>query len=307
MSFRRLVVFIVGPTAVGKSELALSAAEKKNAAIVNADSVQVYQRLDIGTAKPSPSEQARVPHFLFDFVPPGKRCTAGEYRQAALEVLNEQAFTQPLFFVGGSGFYLRALEKGMYEVKDVPGEVIVKWRQRAQVEGTAALYKELQAKDPAYAAQLSANDQYRILRALSLMDVQPLTMTQLKEQFSRQDAGLSPNAKVGLWMPREELRLRVAARVEKMVHAGLAEEVEQLLREGLEDWPALQSVGYKETIRYLKGAYDAEEWREEIIKNTMRLAKKQMTWFRRDTEIRWFKMPEESASALAFLDSLQSE
>lgn len=298
------IVFIVGPTASGKSSLALEVAQEIGAGIVNSDSLQVYQKMDIGTAKPTVEERSQAPHYLFDLIAPGKEFTAGKYRELAFEVIESKLSTHPLFFVGGSGFYIQALEKGMFSVKDVPSSILDRLKLRLESEGLPALYGELVRQDSQYSEKVSPNDSYRILRALGVIESEGKTMTEIREYFDLHSKKLSdsyPVVKLGLSFPRDILRQRVRDRCLMMLDQGWIKEVQFLLDEGWKSWPPMKSVGYAECISYLEGSMDKEEMVDEIVKNTMRLAKRQMTWFRRDSEITWFDGLKELNQAREFL------
>ena len=295
------LVFIVGPTAVGKSELALKAAQKFSGAIVNFDSLQFFSDLNIGTAKPTVEERSALPHFLFDICSVGENYTAGDFRKAALKVIEDQEYNFPLFFVGGSGFYLQALEKGMFEVSDISPEIIEETKNEQNQKGLSYLYEMLIKQDPDYAKKIEAQDSYRIFRAITLMRQLNKSMTQINKEFQLQQQTKKLNKvifKVGLKMDRQRLRNRVQIRTDKMLELGLIEEVEDLLKIAPVNWSPLSSVGYKEVISYLKGEYNRTQMREWIITHTMQLAKRQMTWFQRDKEVEWF---ESTSEALNFL------
>lgn len=297
------VVFVVGPTGAGKSNLALKAAEGFSGVIVNSDSVQVYQRVDIGTAKPTLAERQRRPHFLFDFVAPGESYTAGQYRRQALDVIKEQIQVAPVFVVGGSGFYVQALEKGMYSTPEVAPEIREQVRQEAESGGLQELYEELCQKDSEYAARISGNDTYRVQRAISVIRAHGRSLTEIQKEFEKIQKEAFPYSliKLGVQVERGLLRERVRRRTQVMLDQGLVDEVKALLEEGLGEWAPLQSVGYKETVAYLRGELTLQGLEDEIVKNTMRLAKRQMTWFRRDPDIQWFDGLKEEAQAISFL------
>lgn len=284
------IYFVVGPTASGKSSFALELARKLNAAIANSDSLQIYSGLDIGTAKPSLKERSELPHYLFDIVPLGHTFTAGDYRRAALEVIEKQIAKQDLVFVGGSGFYIQALDKGMNEVLPVPPEIIMSLDESEKENGLLHLWHQLDQSDPESAAKIHPNDGYRIKRALSVI------MTSGKKWSAQQartkdDQHLSSRysiKKIGIKWERSELQARVELRTRDMLDNGLIEEVQTLVQKGFENWAPLQSVGYKETLDFLAGRISEKELFELIVQSTMQLAKKQMTWFKRDAEIKWY-------------------
>ncbi len=279
-------VLIVGPTASGKSDLALNLAQKFGGAILNCDSVQTYQRLNIGSAKPSAQEMQRRPHFLFDILKPGEVLTAGDFRKAALTVLQAQLPKQIVFGVGGSGFYIQALEKGMFDVPKPSQAADQAVRERLKLQGLPALYAELQKRDPKYADALNPNDAYRITRALILMDDSGKTVTEVRRSFTAKPFPY-PLLKLGLLPAREILLERVQQRTKYMLAAGLIDEVKVLVKEGFSDWPALASVGYAQCLEFVQGKLPRAELESKIIERTMQLAKKQRTWFKRDPEIKW--------------------
>jgi tRNA dimethylallyltransferase len=310
-----LLVFLVGPTACGKSDLAVAAIEASSrhssrhsaqqpAEIINCDSVQFFQGLQIGSAKPSSDLLRRVKHHLVGHLPLASEYTAGEFRRDALEVIedklsvesnsNVKAMANPRAFVavGGSGFYVQALEKGMYEVPKVPAEIRTSLeREILQEDGREKLYKELKERDPQTAEKIASADRYRILRALEILRASSAgeTMALIRDRFdrSRQPAPFAV-LKVGLFRSRDVLRDAIAVRTGKMLKDGLIEEVENLRKVGLTAWSPLRSVGYREVQAYLDGKLGRHDLESEIVTRTMQLAKRQMTWFKRDSSIVWF-------------------
>ena len=286
------VVFVVGPTASGKSQWALSLAQEFSGAIINGDSLQFYQGMDIGTSKPSLSERALVPHYLFDRVPVGgASVTAGQFRQWALEVLERGE--HPLYFVvGGSGFYLKALEKGMFPVDAIAAPVRSRVRE-LMVSGSA--YKTLQSVDPHSAKVIKPQDNYRVSRALEVFYNQGVPLSQLRRDFFVQSGNNFPYRykKLGIAASKANLQTRVHIRVDQMLGKGLVKEVQGLLLalqefpQGASSWAPLQSIGYKEVVEGLEQNWSEAQMAEAIIQNTMRLVKKQNTWFARDDEIIW--------------------
>jgi tRNA dimethylallyltransferase len=303
-SYKYALFFVVGTTATGKSQLAIEACEKLGAAIVNADSVQLYQQVDIGTAKPSLADQQRVPHHLFDIVEPGSQFTAGDYEKLARERVLELLKAQTVFMVGGSGFYLQAFEKGMMPAPKTPPEILQRLQQKLEAEGLESLHQDLERKDPEYATRVSVQDSYRVLRALSIMEAENRTMTEIAKQFESEqklNRFPVPAVKVGLYLERDELRERVRSRLQQMVARGLKQEVEGLLQQGLKDWMPMTSVGYKQTVQLLEGDIDESDWLPLMETSTMQLAKRQRTWFQRDKSITWFHAVSERAMALDFV------
>ncbi len=292
------VIFVVGPTASGKSDLALKWAQQARGAIVNCDSIQVFRSLDIGSAKPSKEDFAKVPHFLFDYVDESRDMTAGEFSRDFFVTLENIKNQFPVVFVvGGTGFYFQAIEKGMYPIGAADPQIIRQVEQELK-EDPEALYQELQQKDPESAAKISANDHYRIARAVEMMRTHGKAVSLIKKEFESARAPFPyPLLKLGLKIPKEQLLPRVEKRTDLMLRKGLVREVQSLLSRGLESWAPLQSVGYRECVDFLQGRVkDEQELRELIVQNTMRLAKKQRTWFQRDSEIFWITPPEVDAA-----------
>lgn len=288
-SHNNAIVFVVGPTAVGKSHWAMKKAEESGGAIVNADSVQFYKYLNVGTAKPTAEERSRVPHLLYDIVEPDMSFTAGDYRRAALKVIEENIERNTLYFVGGSGFYLQALENGMFNVKPISSEI---QKHVKVLSKELSLYGELFKVDQESAMRIGRNDPYRLERALELVLSEGRTMKQIEIEFKNSNQTLGhhyPLQKIGIMCDRENLRKRVIERTEKMLKNGFIEEVEGLVKKGYGYTKVLRSVGYKEVCFYLMGIFSRIELSEAIVTGTMQLAKKQMTWFKRDPKIVWIE------------------
>lgn len=283
------VIFVVGSTASGKSDWALKLAQKQGGVIVNCDSIQVYKKLDIGSAKASAEERALVPHYLIDYVSPPQEMTAGVYSDDFFALMPTLP-AGPVFVVGGTGFYFMALEKGMYPVTKVAPEL------KAQVEaemaepgGAEKLYAEMMAKDPEYGSKIKPGDHYRIGRGIELLRTQGRSVTEIQREFDAQKIPFPyPLLKIGPRWDREVLRGRIAQRTQKMLQAGLIDEVRGLLDEGLKDWAPMSSVGYREVVQYLEQGLSLPELADLISTNTAQLAKKQRTWFQRDNDIQWF-------------------
>ena len=305
------LIFIVGPTATGKSSVALELAQKNQFEIVNADSLQVYKELDIGTAKPTQEEQSLVPHHLFNVVDVGQTMTAGDYRKSALEVISaaEQRGVKSLVFVGGSGFYIQALQKGMFDAPKVSEETRRKVECFFEAEGAGKAYERLCAEDPIQAEKISPNDHYRIQRALEVFEETGETLSRLQSKF-QPEVLKNPHRLFGLKVDRETLRQRVTLRAAEMLRTGLKEEVikarEKLKAEGLEmDWAPLRSVGYLQMGQFLDGELAEDQLLESIVTATMQLAKKQMTWFRNRTETVWYESGQDLLYGVeSFLESL---
>lgn len=293
-----LLIFIVGSTATGKTEFSLLAKKQIEkelgtpCEILNFDSVQVFNGIEIGTAKPTLAQRAQAVHHLLDFVPKGQSYTAGEYRRDALKILKDRtaAGIGAFILVGGSGFYAQALEKGMFELEPVEPAIRNELAQQLEIRGLPSLYAEMSKLDPDYAATIAAQDTYRILRGLEIVRSQGKTLTQIKNEFAAKPSELRTNyeiAKIGIRVERDLMRERIAHRTDHMLAQGWVDEVKALRDEGLSLWSPMQSVGYKEIQAHLDGQLAERELREKIIVSTMQLAKRQVTWFKRDSEVHW--------------------
>lgn len=284
------ITFVIGPTASGKSKWALTQALQNNGLILNADSLQVFKMLDIGTAKPTNEEMALCPHQLFSFVEVGNDFTAGQYRRAALKVIESEISKHNIYIVGGSGFYIQALDKGMFDVEPIPESFSDQVENERVQVGNEQLWQELYLKDPESAQKIHVNDSYRIVRALSVVRYTGRAWSGMKKDFQNEGHGLSakyPVKKIGLLVDKSELKKRIHKRAQVMLDSGWVSEVQSILKLAPPNWAPLQSVGYKEIMGYLSGQVKDNELLSAIVKSTEKLAKKQMTWFKRDPEIHW--------------------
>lgn len=281
---------IVGPTAVGKTQIALEVAERLGGEILSCDSMQVYRGMDIGTAKASPQDRARVPHHLLDLVDPGVNYTVADYQQAARELIQQlnQRGVLPIM-VGGTGLYYQAVVDN-YHFLPMPGRREVRRRLEEEADlSLAALFERLRRVDPAAARVIKPGDRKRIIRALEVYEVTGLPFS----SFQVRDRNAYRLAAVGLFTERRELYRRIEERVDKMIKDGLVEEVAGLYRRGY-DLPlnSMQALGYRQVLHYLKGYTTLPETVAAIKKETRRYAKRQMTWFRKDDRIKWFNVAE---------------
>lgn len=284
------VVFLVGPTASGKTGIALKLAEKFGGAILNADSVQVYGGLSIGSAAPTADEKSRAPHFFFQEIAPPERITAGDYARRARAILAELASRFPIVFVvGGTGFYLMALEKGMLPVEKSDPALQDEFARALEEEGgPERLHSELAARDPEAGKRISVQDHYRIARALEVIRRTGKPLTEIeREHREKADPFPYPLLKLGIRIDRDVLRGRIETRTKAMLSQGIVGEVQGLIEAGFGDWEPLQSVGYKETLEDLRSGGVKPDLEARIVQSTMKLAKKQRTWFQRDAEILW--------------------
>jgi len=282
------VIVIVGPTAVGKSELALYLAHYFPSEIIGADSRQIYRYMDIGTNKPTPAERASVPHHVIDVVEPDEDFSLTMYHQLANEALKtiRQKDKLPLL-VGGSGLYVWSLIEG-WKIPQVPPNQKLRCQleARAKREGSQSLYQELQDIDPMAAAKINPSNTRRIIRALEIYDA----IGQLPSQLQRKEPPDFPILLIGLTQERSELYRRIDSRVDKMIQSGLVAEVEQLLKKGYNlSLPSMSGIGYKQIVQFLRGEMTLPEAVDRIKYETHRLARHQYAWFRLgDSRIHWF-------------------
>lgn len=289
------LVVIVGPTAVGKSEIAVELAIRLNGEIISADSVQLYKYFNIGTAKLSPEEQKGVPHHLLDLLDPNQQFSVADFQKLARQKIKDvhEKGKLPLL-VGGTGLYIQAVIDP-YQFPEMEGQGEIRKRlRRLWKEGKGSeLYQKLQEIDSAAAERIHPNDFRRISRAL---EVYHLTGKPISSYSHQEDdpESLYDLAMVGLTRHRPELYQRIEKRVDRMFAGGLIQEVQTLLEKGYN--PGLkpfQALGYKQAVKYLNGRYDLVTAIEETKKRTRNYAKRQLTWFRRDCRIHWFLLPEE--------------
>lgn len=302
-SAKNKVAVLVGPTAVGKTAVALELAKAIGAEIVNADSLQVYRELDIGTAKPTPEERALVPHHLVDVVAPPEPYDASRYSHDAREIIaGLHGRDVPPLVAGGTGLYLKALLSGLFMEGSPDAKIRQRLRRELTDQGLAALHERLRRLDPASAWRLHPHDTYRVLRALEVIEAtgEPLSAWHDSHQF--RDAPYQ-TLKLGLIRPREELNRRIEARVEAMLAQGWLQEVRGLLERYPPDLKPLQALGYRHLIAFLQGRWSWEEAIELLKRDTRRYAKRQLTWFRGDPEVRWHspeQVPEMQAALRVF-------
>jgi len=292
------LVFILGPTAVGKSRAAIGLALKFGGEVVNGDSVQVYRGFDIGTDKPSAADRRTVPHHLIDIVEPNVQFTAADFVREALTAAGGIVGRGHVpFVVGGTGLYLKALVDGLFPGPGRDPALRAALEAEARDSGLEALFRRLERVDPAYARRIRSRDRIRIIRAL---EVWSLTGRPLSEHFLRT---ASPTTgyrvlKVGLELDRAGLYRRIEERVERMFGRGLLDEARELLARGIsESAPPFRALGYRQALACLRGDISLDEAKALTKTATRQYAKRQMTWFRKMDGVVWF-----SAEALPALE-----
>lgn len=287
---REKLVVIIGPTAVGKTDLSLELAEQFDGEIISGDSMQVYREMDIGTAKASPHELARVPHHLIDIISPRDEYSVAQFQESATRLITEinQRGHLP-FIVGGTGLYIESVtHRFQFSQTSQDPEFRDRLQRLADTEGVEALHARLAQVDPITAQRLHPNDVKRVIRALEIYESSGYKMSdfQLRAQHSPYDLVF-----IGLTMDRDVLYQRINHRVDLMIEAGLVEEVRGLLDRGYEaSLVSMQGLGYKELVPYLYGEITLEKAVNDIKQRTRHFAKRQLSWFRRMSEIQWFDM-----------------
>ena len=283
------IIILCGPTAVGKTGLALELAETFNAEIISADSQQVWRELDIGTAKPTPEEQSQVKHHLINVANPDEHFDVSRYVQLADEAIEDiYKCGRVPFVVGGAGMYIDTLLHGLCEAPPQDKILRQKLMMRLQQEGLPALLEELQKKDPETAQKLHPNDTTRIVRALEVFELSGSSLS----HFHRQHAAQSPRyqaLQIGLNCDRRLLHEKIERRVAWMIACGWTEEVRELLKFYSSQSQSMLSIGYKQIVAHLKGEVGLEETILEIKKRTRAFARRQLTWFRGDKAMPWFE------------------
>ena len=289
------IIVLLGPTAIGKTELSLQLAEELNAEIVGVDSMQIYKYMDIGTAKPTPEERKRVMHHLIDFIDPASDYSVARFIQDAEKAVKSIWLKGRLpLMVGGTGLYLRGFFEGMFQLPVITKELKSSLQKELVRDGNEVLYDELKGCDPESAQRIHLNDSMRLMRALEIYRSTGRTWSELITEHQAQLNGpesfsLRP-LKIGLKRDRQELYERINQRVELMVEQGIVNEVERLLAKGYNSGlKSMQSLGYRHIGKYLSGEWSWAESLELLARDTRRYAKRQLTWFRKDAEIIWFE------------------
>ncbi|HEY7243528.1 MAG TPA: tRNA (adenosine(37)-N6)-dimethylallyltransferase MiaA [Xanthobacteraceae bacterium] len=299
-------VLIAGPTASGKSALALELACELGGTVINADSMQVYRDLRIVTARPRPEEETRVPHRLYGHVDAGTSYSTGRWcAEAAAALAQAQGAGRLPILVGGTGLYFKALTHGLAAIPPIPADVRARIRARVAAEGIAPLYAELEARDPETAARLMPGDRTRVARALEVVVATGRSIADWQRAEMRGDvgAGLKPAptepVRIFLSVERSELYARIDARFERMLAAGAIEEVARLRERRLDPaLPAMKAHGVPWLMRHLDGEIDLATAAEGAKRDTRRYSKRQVTWFRHQLPPWTFAAPEHAPTAI---------
>jgi len=282
------VIVICGPTGSGKTAAAIHLAARLNGQIINADSMQIYRFMDIGTAKPTPKEQQQVRHHLIDVAAPDEPFSAARYAEMARDLIRRLSAdgTVP-FVVGGTGLYIKALLKGMFPGQPVDPALRSRLKKDAATLGAAFLHRRLADCDPETACRIHPNDVYRILRALEIHESTGRSISQFQSEHGFSEKPFSV-LKIGLDIDRNELYERINKRVDHMIAAGLLQEVKGLLDRGYAPTlKSMQSIGYRHLVDFIQGRRIWPETVRAFKRDTRRYAKRQLTWFKADGEINW--------------------
>ena len=285
-SSRPKVVVLAGPTGVGKTSLAISLAVKFGAEIISADSMQVYRYLDIGTAKPTSSEREKAVHHLIDLVDPDQEFDVAAYLARARPLINELHERRvPILVVGGTGFYVRSLIRGLFKGPGSDAVIRARLKQEARDSSKEDLHDRLAQVDPETAARLHPHDLFRVIRALEVFELTGRTISSFHTEHGLAEKPYQVLL-CALTLPCEELYGRIEARTRRMFEAGLVEEVQSLLKRGYTpDLKPLKSIGYKQVVDFLTGTISLDQARVEMTRMTRRYAKRQMTWLRSQPDI----------------------
>jgi tRNA dimethylallyltransferase len=282
------IVVICGPTGIGKTSAAIEVAETFRGEIINADSMQVYRSMTIGTAKPTSEEQARIPHHMVDVVDPGEDFDAARFSLSARKIAQEITTRGVIPIVaGGTGLYIKAMIYGLFQTDPPDPDLRRKLRAEAENIGSVVLHRRLRGMDPNAAARIHANDTFRIIRALETISTTGQSISDHHRQHGFRESPFNI-LKIGLDIDRERLYERINARVDAMIAAGLLDEVRELLERGIDsETKAMRALGYRHMVDYLKSRHPWEEAVRTMKRDTRRFAKRQLAWFRADQEVIW--------------------
>ncbi|MBW2679429.1 MAG: tRNA (adenosine(37)-N6)-dimethylallyltransferase MiaA [Deltaproteobacteria bacterium] len=282
------IIIICGPTALGKTSVAINLAGAFNGEIIGADSMQIYRHMDIGTAKPTTDEQSRVAHHMIDLINPDEHFDARQFAEMANEkIIKLYASCFTPFVVGGTGLYIKALVHGLFKSGRADIRARKRLQEQARIYGADSLYQKLRRHDPDTAERIHPNDSYRIIRALEVYELTGKPITAFQREHGFKDHRFRA-LKIGLHINREVLYDRINHRVDAMIDSGFLDEVKGLLDMGYsDDLKSMRSIGYRHLIDFIKGRCSWDETLRTLKRDTRRYAKRQLTWFKADPEIIW--------------------
>jgi tRNA dimethylallyltransferase len=293
-TFNAQPVFLAGPTAVGKSEIALHLAERLGGEIISVDSMQVYRGLDIGTAKPSPADRARMPHHLIDICDLTESFDAAQFARLAHRAVAEiQSRSRVPIFCGGTGLYFKAFLEGLDEMPLADAKL----RTKLEAVPLEKLLEELRQRDPATYRKIDKKNPRRVIRAIEVIRLKGEPFSEVRSRKS--EVGSQKSAFFCLMRRPDDLRRRIDARVDEMFRRGLVDETRELLKRGLEqNQTAMQAIGYRQVVEHLRGERSLVETIELVKTRTRQFAKRQMTWFRAQKYVEWIELkPDDSTKA----------
>ncbi len=284
------VIVICGATGIGKTSVGIELAETLGGEIVSADSMQIYRYMDIGTAKPTPAELARIAHHMIDIVDPDADYDAVQFSKQArdriAEIVNRDLIP---IVVGGTGLYIKALLHGLFQSQPVDPQIRNRLKQEAEENGSGFLFERLKKSDPAAAGRIHPNDSYRIIRALETIESSGKSISDLHQRHGFTEDPFNALT-VCLGMDRQKLYTRIDKRVDLMIEAGLVEEVTKLLEMGYPaELKSMQSIGYRHVVEFLAEKLLWDECVRTLKRDTRRFAKRQFTWFGADQQVQWYE------------------
>ncbi len=282
------IVVICGPTGIGKTSAAIETTKVFDGEIISADSMQIYRYMDIGTAKQTLDEQAQVVHHMVNILEPDEPFNAAKFAAKAHDIILSLHRKGCIpFIVGGTGLYIKALVHGLFHTEPEDQDVRNRLKKREEELGAGYLYKRLTRIDPETAERLHSNDMLRIIRALEIYEITGRTISEFHQKHNFSDRPYS-TLKIGLHMERELLYERINQRVDEMIIAGVLDEVKELLEKGYSPGlKSMQSIGYRHMVDFIQGKVTWDDTIRILKRDTRRYAKRQLTWFKADSEIVW--------------------
>ena len=291
---REQILALVGPTAVGKTELSLRLAQDLDGEIISTDSMQIYKGMDIGTAKASAKERDIVPHHMIDIIEPDQEFSVADFQSQVDQLIPKIADRDKLpMLVGGTGLYVKSVIQGfIFPEMETDWELRNRLEEEAEEHGTEHVHDKLKEVDPKLADKLHPNDLRRVIRGIEVYRKTGKTTTHFKQKAKERPPRYEA-VKIGLYRDRDKLYERINERVELMMDQGLLKEVKSLYQQGYDlELTSMQALGYKQLINYFEGEYDLEEAIRLIKRDTRHFAKRQLNWFKRDDSIKWFDVGE---------------
>ncbi len=302
------IIIICGPTGIGKTSTAIELAKAFNGRIISADSMQVYRYMDIGTAKPTDAEKEAITHYLVDVVDPDEPFDAARFSEMAGEKIKDLHGKGIVpFITGGTGLYIKALLHGLSRARPADPAILERLTMEVEMNGSAFLHSRLKKCDPEAAGKIHPNDTFRIIRALEIFEMTGKPISNFNQEHGFKD-NFYHALKICLELDREVLYDRINKRVESMISQGLLDEVKTLLAKGYhQDLKSMQSIGYRHMTGFLNRGIHWEETIETLKRDTRRYAKRQLTWFRADPEIKWFEPGQKEKLKAIIKDFLKAD